>query len=812
MANALYYNDNNIDFEHQLYHPPSQHQPKRRTKRSLSDLVCSGVNKVRKTTSHQRALHHQHHEQKLKSKQRQAWWLSDSIRPETDYVSPQELICNSPHTLNHLATPTANDHYWLEDQSNYWPTTYTLGVQSSAAKRKRRNGSTSTTLPDRLMDVSEPFNFKHRLHVDEELKWNPMGDCTAADTFELVEKLGEGAYGQVYKANASTGHTVVVKILDISEDAEHDLCKEIDILRAIKHPNIVRYYGTASEDTQLWILMEYCAMGSIRDVMETCRHGLKEQEIAVVVLHTLKALSYLHLSGIIHRDVKAANILLTEDAQVKIADFGVSEKMGTPRMGRVLGTPLWMAPEAAVEGALPSPMRGSKFDSRADVWSLGITLIEMAETVPPFSDQNPMFAWRMSPHRPPPKLAEPGKWTLAFNEFIAACLTKDATQRPDTTALFSHPFLLNAVEAGYTSNPRRTFEATLAEFKAKRVCNLDWDKEDIEADFEKPEGLTLSSTCSGNTCSGETGDFSDTIIFKDDSSHASPLFFKNLGLQTAPASPQKSGWGETTVINPECSASLKEGEFKVLLRKPEEEKTKKHKQKRKKKKVPSDSAAPENSKLAEKKEQRVSKRKKKGAKANAQLVALVDSSSPAKPSKPASSGSRLPPRRVSIVKGTAIYQMLSSSQEFYLMQRRGAQAMMQSNTLKRKRDDDTSNSDTNSESLCDSDSLEPEPHQPAPCDCGQQPTSATEAPPTPPSHSSLARGDYDSPLAPAARSDDSNGCHSDLAACAMAPALAGTASTKRKKKRAKKQQQPQLPPTHAPCTVSAESDDKGGAV
>lgn len=167
-----------------------------------------------------------------------------------------------------------------------------------------------------------------------------------------------------------------------TKDDEGEVQKEIDVLKQCAHPNIVSYYGITSKGNNLWILMEFCKLGSVRDLIEMCENKpLAEEQIVLVVRPALKGLTYLHAKGIIHRDIKAANILLNETAQVKIADFGVSEVLGKSK--ELMGTPYWMAPEVCA---------GEQYGPKCDVWSLGITIIEMAESLPPRTELPPLRA------------------------------------------------------------------------------------------------------------------------------------------------------------------------------------------------------------------------------------------------------------------------------------------------------------------------------------------------------------------------------------------------------------------------------------
>lgn len=182
--------------------------------------------------------------------------------------------------------------------------------------------------------------------------------------------------------------------------------------------------------------MDYCAGGSVKDVINLTLEVLDENQIAEVLVNTLKGLVYLHQQNIIHLDMKAGNIMLTEDAQVKIGDFGVSEQLRREAEGTIfnnlVGSPLFMAPEVI--------KRDSIITVRADIWSLGITLIEMAEGRPPNNDINSIEMLNDLPNRPPPTLKKPRMYSSEFNEFIAKCLVKDPKLRPPAADLFCVTF------------------------------------------------------------------------------------------------------------------------------------------------------------------------------------------------------------------------------------------------------------------------------------------------------------------------------------------------------------------------------------
>lgn len=253
--------------------------------------------------------------------------------------------------------------------------------------------------------------------------------------------MGQGSYAAVYKArNERDGSIVGVKILDVDSETLPDIKKEIQILQDMDSEHIVACRGVHQPKGQkvIWIVMEYCAAGSLSDMMSVCKRTLTEEQIACVMKQSLAGLTYLHGQKIIHRDIKAANLLLTGQADCKLADFGVSAEIATTlsRKRTIIGTPNWMAPEV---------IKASAYNEKADVWSLGITAIELAVGAPPHSDVHPMTAMFKIPSAPPPTLPNPSMWSKDFHNFIKVCLRKNLDQRPSAAQLLLyHPFVLKA--------------------------------------------------------------------------------------------------------------------------------------------------------------------------------------------------------------------------------------------------------------------------------------------------------------------------------------------------------------------------------
>ncbi|XP_052039937.1 STE20-like serine/threonine-protein kinase isoform X1 [Apodemus sylvaticus] len=330
------------------------------------------------------------------------------------------------------------------------------------------------------------FNFRKIFKLGSEKKKKQYEhvkrDLNPEEFWEIIGELGDGAFGKVYKAqNKETNVLAAAKVIDTkSEEELEDYMVEIDILASCDHPNIVKLLDAFYYENNLWILIEFCAGGAVDAVMLELERPLTESQIQVVCKQTLEALNYLHDNKIIHRDLKAGNILFTLDGDIKLADFGVSAKntRTIQRRDSFIGTPYWMAPEVV----MCETSKDRPYDYKADVWSLGITLIEMAEIEPPHHELNPMRVLLKIAKSEPPTLAQPSKWSSNFKDFLKKCLEKNVDARWTTSQLLQHPFV--------TVDSNKPVRELIAEAKAEVTEEVEDGKEDDD-DEETENALPI---------------------------------------------------------------------------------------------------------------------------------------------------------------------------------------------------------------------------------------------------------------------------------------------------------------------------------
>lgn len=281
-------------------------------------------------------------------------------------------------------------------------------------------------------------------------------------TWALVGELGDGSFSKVYKAeHRPSGRLAAAKICELKNEEElQDLNVEIDILSTCRHRNIVELIESYYYDSKLWMLIEFCEGGAVDGIMNELEKPLTEPQIRYICHEICQGLSFLHKNRVIHRDLKAGNVLLTLSGDVKIADFGVSAKNKHTLQKRdsFIGTPYWMAPETIQ----CETVRDNPYDYKADIWSLGITLIEFAQRDPPHHDMSPVRVLLKIQKGEPPKLDFPSRWSKEFSDFLSTCLQKDPTMRPDASELLKHPFISESTDV-------KPVRELILEFKADIV-------------------------------------------------------------------------------------------------------------------------------------------------------------------------------------------------------------------------------------------------------------------------------------------------------------------------------------------------------
>ncbi|XP_049425823.1 STE20-like kinase b [Epinephelus fuscoguttatus] len=321
------------------------------------------------------------------------------------------------------------------------------------------------------------FNFRKIFKLGAEKKKKQYEhvrrDENPEEVWEIIGELGDGAFGKVFKAqNKQTGILAAAKVIDTKTEEElEDYMVEIDILASCDHQNIVKLLDAFYYEGKLWILIEFCAGGAVDAVMLELERPLTEPQIRVVCKQTLQALVYLHDNKIIHRDLKAGNILLTLDGDVKLADFGVSAKntKTLQRRDSFIGTPYWMAPEVV----MCETSKDRPYDYKADIWSLGVTLIELAQIEPPNHEMNPMRVLLKIAKSDPPTLMQPSRWSPEFSDFLKRCLDKHVDNRWTASQLLQHSFVSSVTDS-------RPLRELIAEAKAEVTEEIEDHKEEEE--------------------------------------------------------------------------------------------------------------------------------------------------------------------------------------------------------------------------------------------------------------------------------------------------------------------------------------------
>jgi cell division control protein CDC15 len=357
--------------------------------------------------------------------------------------TPHHLVNNEPvqvPTTQELMAPIPEDKTtFLGNDENISPQLRPMNSNRAPdhifQPSKIRNGGAEPRFPlasqlqtpqkhNRLSSVKVSLTPAQRFEKKPDIRLN-----NALENFKFSTLVGKGAFASVYRGvNLTTNKVIAIKqILLESDQNVMELMGEIDLLKILKHPNIVKYHGFVKTSTSLNVFLEYCSGGSLRQLYKRLKHGLPEEQIIKYVKLILKGLNYLHEQGVVHRDVKAANVLIDGDGEIKLADFGVSARV-TSQHQTVVGTPNWMAPETV--------LGGEGLCTASDIWSLGATIIELFTTNPPYHDLNPMatlHAIGIDDHPPLPKNTSP-----VAKDFLLECFQKQPGLRSSAKILLKH--------------------------------------------------------------------------------------------------------------------------------------------------------------------------------------------------------------------------------------------------------------------------------------------------------------------------------------------------------------------------------------
>jgi len=261
------------------------------------------------------------------------------------------------------------------------------------------------------------------------------------EVYMNVKKIGEGAAGEVFSAvSRETKQKVAIKKMAVNDESLDLLVTEISIMKTSRHKNIVEYIDSYVIKNEIWVVMEFMGNGCLTEILDQFEHvKMTEPQMAYCCRETLKALQYIHSLHRIHRDIKSDNILLSDEGEVKIADFGYAAQLTQKKKQRntVVGTPYWMAPEL---------IRGQDYGIKVDIWSLGIMMMEMAEGEPPYMEFPPLRALFLITTKGIPAFKKADKWSEEMKDFASLCLTKEPEERPDATELLQHQFLERACD------------------------------------------------------------------------------------------------------------------------------------------------------------------------------------------------------------------------------------------------------------------------------------------------------------------------------------------------------------------------------
>lgn len=313
----------------------------------------------------------------------------------------------------------------------------TNGTSTSSATAKNAKAAAAAAPAQGPGAVPRRRETKKNVVKDSDVIAKLQAICTDADPTKLyrsLSKIGQGASGGVFTAyQVGTNHSVAIKQMNLEQQPKKDLIiNEILVMKESRHRNIVNFIDSFLFKGDLWVVMEYMEGGSLTDVV-TC-NIMTEGQIAAVSREVLEGLRHLHEHGVIHRDIKSDNVLLSLQGDIKLTDFGFCAQIGESQAKRttMVGTPYWMAPEVVTR---------KEYGPKVDIWSLGIMCIEMVEGEPPYLNENPLRALYLIATNGTPKINNPENLSNTFKDFLKTCLDVDADRRPDAVGMLAHPFL-----------------------------------------------------------------------------------------------------------------------------------------------------------------------------------------------------------------------------------------------------------------------------------------------------------------------------------------------------------------------------------
>eukprot|EP01126_Amoeba_proteus_P058480 TRINITY_DN754_c0_g1_i7.p1 TRINITY_DN754_c0_g1~~TRINITY_DN754_c0_g1_i7.p1 ORF type:complete len:676 (-),score=131.52 TRINITY_DN754_c0_g1_i7:141-2168(-) len=340
--------------------------------------------------------------------------------------------------VNQIREPLAELTSLLKQPADSWPSSvdsFTSAVQNFYNQLKEiqttfkkvhsdEKQSTASRLPK--SGIAPPF--------EGALEGISISRQDPSTMFQMGKCIGKGEGGEVWKATrVGTNQVLAIKKVQLQFKTLSATTREIRTMSKIRHENTLRYYNCYKHGEAIWIVMEFCDLGSIQDIVLKKGCGLDEQFIANITEQVLKGLAYLHSKSYLHRDIKAGNLLMKKSGKVKIADFGTSASSLYLRT-TVIGSSYWMAPET---------IDSSGHDSKADIWSFGCTLLELAERDPPFFNVSKHLVGSSILQSPAPTFKEPEKWSKDFQNFLGFCLRKNPHERKSAQELSQEPWVIN---------------------------------------------------------------------------------------------------------------------------------------------------------------------------------------------------------------------------------------------------------------------------------------------------------------------------------------------------------------------------------